>query len=120
MSAGIVLLTVALGSLGAVVRYLVQSLWLDGRRPYGAIVLVNVVGSSLAGALAALPDSPATAPLLVGLCAGLTTFSTLVVHLLTLPDSPPLLRRVLLGALHMVGSLGGCALAYEAVRLVAG
>lgn len=115
MSPEILALTVALGALGAVLRYIIQSAWMGGARRYGAIVMVNILGSAIAGAAVALPESPLTLPLIVGLCGGLTTFSTLVLHLLPVPHSPVLWRRVSLGVAHVVGSVAACALAFEGV-----
>lgn len=78
----LVLLAVAAGgALGAVLRQLTAvSLAGRGRIPWGVIV-VNVVGSFIAGLALAAPLDP-TAQLIIvsGLCGGLTTFSTLSVE----------------------------------------
>ena len=78
----LVLLTVAVGgALGAVLRQLTSvSLAGRGRIPWGVLV-VNVVGSFVAGLALALPLDP-TAQLVIvsGLCGGLTTFSTFAVE----------------------------------------
>lgn len=74
------------GALGAVLRHLASvGLAGRGRIPWGVLV-VNVVGSFIAGLALGLPLDP-TAKLLVltGFCGGLTTFSTLsvdTVHLI--------------------------------------
>lgn len=77
----LVLLAVAVGgALGAGLRHLVStSLAGRGRIPWGVLV-VNVVGSFIAGLALGLPLDP-TAKLIVltGFCGGLTTFSTVAV-----------------------------------------
>ena len=73
------------GALGAVLRHLASvSLAGRGRIPWGVLV-VNVVGSFIAGLALGLPLDP-TAKLIVltGFCGGLTTFSTLSVDTLQL------------------------------------
>lgn len=76
------LLAVAVGgALGAVLRQLASvRLAGRGRIPWGALV-VNVVGSFIAGLALALPLDP-TWQLIVlsGFCGGLTTFSTFAVE----------------------------------------
>jgi CrcB protein len=68
------------GALGAVLRHLASvSLAGRGRIPWGVLV-VNVVGSFIAGLALGLPlDSGLTLLVLTGFCGGLTTFSTLSV-----------------------------------------
>ena len=82
----LVLLAVAVGgALGAVLRQLTSvSLAGRGRIPWGVLV-VNVVGSVIAGFALALPLDP-TWQLIVlsGFCGGLTTFSTLSVETIQL------------------------------------
>jgi CrcB protein len=119
MSPQLLILTIALGSLGAILRYITQMLWTQGAHRYGAVLAVNLVGSALAGGLMAFPENPLTLPLVAGLCAGLTTFSTFVVQLLPTPNSPAPSHRVALGLLHVVGSVGACILAFEGVSLIA-
>ena len=78
----LVLLTVAVGgALGAVLRQLTSvSLAGRGRIPWGVLV-VNVVGSFVAGLALALPLDPTLQLVIVsGLCGGLTTFSTFAVE----------------------------------------
>lgn len=73
------------GALGAVLRHLASvSLAGRGRIPWGVLV-VNVVGSFIAGLALGLPLDP-TAKLIVltGFCGGFTTFSTLSVDTLHL------------------------------------
>ncbi len=78
----LVLLAVAVGgALGAVVRHLTSvSLAGRGRVPLGVLV-VNVVGSFVAGVALGSPLDPTVQLIIVsGLCGGLTTFSTLAVE----------------------------------------
>lgn len=105
------LLLVALGgAVGAPVRFLAGH-WLDRALPWGTL-LVNVVGSTLLGALAALAlDGAAYALLGTGLCGGLTTWSSLAVQTHRLGGAR--------GAAYAVGtvvpSLLGCVLAFALV-----
>ena len=73
-------LLVAVGAgVGSGLRFLVAHL-LDGRWPTGTMA-VNVAGSFVLGVLSALALSGSTTALLgTGFCAGLTTFSSLVVQ----------------------------------------
>lgn len=78
----LVLLAVAVGgALGAVLRQLTSvSLAGRGRIPWGVLV-VNVVGSFIAGLALGLPLDPAWQLIVLsGFCGGLTTFSTLSVE----------------------------------------
>ena len=82
----LVLLAVAVGgALGAVLRQLTSvSLAGRGRIPWGVLV-VNVVGSFIAGLALALPLDPTVQLILVsGVCGGLTTFSTFAVETIQL------------------------------------
>ncbi|UTT63353.1 fluoride efflux transporter FluC [Microcella humidisoli] len=78
----LLLLAVAVGgALGAVARQLTSvSLAGRGRIPWGVLV-VNVVGSFLAGLALGMPLDPAWQLIILsGFCGGLTTFSTLSVE----------------------------------------
>ena len=82
----LVLLAVAVGgALGAVLRQLTSvSLAGRGRIPWGALV-VNVVGSFIAGLALAAPLDPTVQLIIVsGVCGGLTTFSTFAVETIQL------------------------------------
>ena len=82
----LLILAVAVGgALGAVVRQLTSvSLAGRGRIPWGVLV-VNVVGSFVAGLALGLPLDPTwQLIILTGFCGGLTTFSTLSVETLQL------------------------------------
>jgi fluoride exporter len=101
------------------VRYLIHMAWQSGSLRLGSIVVVNIVGSALAGAAIALPESPLTVALIAGFCGALTTFSTVMVQLLPLPGAPALQRRLGLAVLHFGGSVAGCASAFALVTHMA-
>ncbi len=82
----LVLLAVAVGgALGAVLRQLTSvSLAGRGRVPWGVLV-VNVVGSFVAGVALGAPLDPTVQLVIVsGVCGGLTTFSTFAAETLHL------------------------------------
>ena len=95
-------LLVALGgAVGAAVRYLAGHL-LDGRLHRGTL-LVNLVGSTLLGALTgAAVDGDALALVGTGFCGGLTTYSAFAVQ--TVDGG----RR--LGPAYAALTVGGCLL----------
>lgn len=82
------------GALGTLLRYwatLLAAAWLGERMPWGTI-LINITGSFLIGAIAALTETagrwavPADLRLflMVGICGGFTTFSAFSLQTLTL------------------------------------
>ncbi|MER3387972.1 MAG: fluoride efflux transporter CrcB [Microcella pacifica] len=82
----LVLLAIAVGgALGAVLRQLTSvSLAGRGRIPWGVLV-VNVVGSFVAGLALGAPLDPTVQLIIVsGVCGGLTTFSTFAVETIQL------------------------------------
>lgn len=101
--------TVALGALGALVRWGVIQLL--PRAPWWSVGIVNVVGSAGIGVVAALPPTFWSYPLMVGLAGALTTFSTLA--LLMVPStSEGLAQRILVPlALHVLAGVIACAAA---------
>ena len=111
--------TVIAGSLGAVIRLLVLEGLRDHANRFLAVLVVNVLGSALAGGIVALSQSTLTAVVVGGLAGGLTTFSTVAVLLVPKPQGPSV--RLLLG--HAVVQ-GGAAVAaawsaFQIVSLVA-
>lgn len=101
-------LYVALGAaVGAPLRYLLGH-WLDGRLPWGTVV-VNVIGSFLVGLFSALALSEDVLALLgVGFCGALTTYSAFAVQT---HDRGP--RRGLATVLLTVPvALAACALGF--------
>jgi CrcB protein len=105
MSLTLVLLIAGLGALGAVIRYVMVEFFT--RRSLGmvGIVVVNLAGSALAGALAHNPDNALAVAGLIGFCGSLTTFSTVAAS--ALPRTPSLARPALAGLLvtHALGSV---------------
>jgi fluoride ion exporter CrcB/FEX len=112
----VVLATVIAGSLGAVMRLII----LDGLRHHASrwvlVLVVNVVGSALAGGIAALPQTTLTTVIVVGLAGGLTTFSTVAVLLVPTPQGP---RVPLLVGHAVVQSGAAVAAAWSAFQIVA-
>jgi CrcB protein len=106
-----------LGALGAVLRYIAMSQLWPAHSGLVGIAVVNIVGSALAGGLAAAPENAWSLPLLLGLCGSLTTFSTLAVQLNPGTSSVRGTRWVLLALLHSLGSVGAAWLAFSAVTL---
>lgn len=78
----IILITLLAGAAGAAVRFLVTRA-LAARAVWG-VLIVNVVGSGIGGALLALTTGDVRVILLTGFCGGLTTFSTFSVETIQL------------------------------------
>ena len=93
------------GALGAVLRYLASHL------PWG-VLLVNVVGSLIAGLAAAGLTGDARLILLTGFCGGLTTFSTFSVETVQAVIEGRWRRATLSVALNLVLGIGAAALGY--------
>lgn len=87
------------GAVGAVLRYLV-TIAASGRGPL-AVLIVNVVGSFVAGIAIPALDAPWSIIVISGVCGGLTTFSTLGVETVQLV----LQRRAALAVLSVVANL---------------
>ena len=77
-----VLATLLAGAVGAALRFLVTRAYAE--RPGRAVLVVNVAGSALGGALLALTSGDLRLILLTGFCGGLTTFSTFSVETIQL------------------------------------
>ena len=92
----------AFGALGALIRYALLSV--APMRTVGVIAAINLAGSALAGFLGALSAGEVTAALIIGLCGGMTTFSTLAVQIVTTAREKTLLRAAGLAVLHGMGS----------------
>ena len=105
--------TVALaGALGAVARYLVGLAFAHQRFPW-AVLVVNVLGSALGGAFAAVAVSDdLRLVILTGLCGGLTTFSTLSVETVQLVLDGRARAAASSIALNLVLGIGAAALGY--------
>ncbi|MFC9916873.1 fluoride efflux transporter CrcB [Agromyces binzhouensis] len=92
MSALVVAAVLVAGAVGAVIRYLLSKAYpvRPGHLP-GGILVVNLVGSGLAGAVIGLAERAAVSDdvrlvLVSGFCGGLTTFSTWCVETIELAD----------------------------------
>ena len=92
MSVGVVAAVLVAGAVGAVIRYALSRAYpvRPGHLP-GGILIVNVVGSALAGAVLGLAERAAVGDdlrliIVTGFCGGLTTFSTWTVETVELVD----------------------------------
>jgi len=100
-----VLLVLLAGALGAVLRYLCSFL------PQG-VLLVNVVGSFIAGVAVAALSGDAQLIVLTGFCGGLTTFSTFSVETVQAAVEGLWRRAALNVALNLVLGIGAAAAGY--------
>ena len=105
MSLSLWALTLGLGGLGALLRWFSTEI---STKPWAAILAVNIVGSALAGGVAAFPTVAGSLPLIAGLCGGLTTFSTVAVQLTPRQVSRRPLVLIALAGAHCVGGIGAC------------
>lgn len=85
MSALVVIVALAAGAIGALLRYAASILFASRSRLPLAVLLVNAVGSMIGGIVLGLVQSGAIGPdarlvVLGGIAGGLTTFSTLSVE----------------------------------------
>ena len=114
----VVLATVIAGSLGAVMRLLI----LDGLRNHAsrfvAVVVVNIVGSALAGGILTLPQTTLTTVIVMGLAGGLTTFSTVAVLLVPTPHGPRVPLLVARALLHSGAPVVAAWGSFQIVQLV--
>ena len=109
--------TVGLGALGALLRWLVvQAL---PHAPWWSLGIVNVTGSAAIGAVAALPETFWSYPLMVGLAGGLTTFSTLAVVMVPSNTENAVGRVAGPLALHLLVGIAACGLGYIAMTAIA-
>jgi fluoride exporter len=118
----IVLAVLVAGAVGAVLRYALSRAFpvRPGHLP-GGILIVNVVGSALAGGLIGLAERAALDGdlrliLVTGFCGGLTTFSTWTVETIELLDGGRWRAAILNVVLTLVLGLAAAAAAYLAVR----
>ena len=101
----------AAGSVGAVLRYALSRAFpvRPGHLP-GGILIVNVLGSGLAGALIALAERAELSGdlrlvLVTGFCGGLTTFSTFSAEVVALLQHGRVLWACAAAAVHLTGSV---------------
>lgn len=109
------------GALGAAARWGVALAFARADRFPWAVLLVNAVGSGLAGAVLGLAERAALGEdlrlvLLSGVCGGLTTFSTFSVETVQLVQERKAAAAVLSVAANLVLGVGACALMYLVIR----
>lgn len=110
------------GAAGAVLRYGLSRAFpvRPGHLP-GGILIVNVLGSGLAGALIGLAERAGLTGdlrliLVTGFCGGLTTFSTWTVETIELFDGGRWRAAILNVVVTLMLGLGAAAAGYLAVR----
>lgn len=114
-------LVVGGGALGALLRWLVATAFeRAGRFPW-AVLVVNVIGSALAGVVLGLAERAAFGEdvrliLLTGVCSGLTTFSTFGVETVQLVLQRRIGTAALSVAANVVLGVGACMLGYLLAR----
>lgn len=124
MTPAVVIATLVAGALGALARYaLSRALAPRGPFPW-AVLIVNVAGSGIGGAVLALAElgnvsADLRLVLVAGLCGGLTTFSTWTVESVQLvtEDKPIDALLNVLGnlVLGIAAAAGAFALVFAAV-----
>ena len=115
MSAASVALIALGGAVGALLRFAISRLG-EATRPW-LIVLINVVGSFVAGVVAAtIADETCRLALLTGFCGGFTTFSTASIDAATALRSRKRMRALLLVAAGVVVPVSAAALGLLAGR----
>jgi fluoride ion exporter CrcB/FEX len=114
----VVAFTLLAGAVGAVIRLMVVEVFPSTVTRFVPVLIVNLVGSTLAGALIALPPSAITAVIVVGLAGSLTTFSTVTLQLIV-PEPGRRFPWVLGVALaHGLGATAAAWGAFHFVRLL--
>jgi CrcB protein len=113
-----VLVTLVAGAAGAVLRFLVARAFAS--RPVHAVLVVNVVGSALGGAVLALAQLGSVSGdirliLLTGFCGGLTTFSTFGVETIQLVLGGRARFAAISVLANLVLGIGAAALVYGLV-----
>lgn len=116
----IVLLVLLAGAFGALLRFGISRAFPVATRPHAvprAVLIVNVVGSFIAGVGLALTQTqsiPAVAGLIIitGLCGGLTTFSTFAVETVELVMQGKARVAARSIALNLVLGVAAAALGY--------
>lgn len=112
---------VVTGGLASVVRFLVTLAFAQRRGLPWAVLVVNVVGSAIGGAVLGLSESAAIGVdtrliVLGGLAGGLTTFSTLSVETMQLARAGHRLAAVLSVAANLLFGIAAATLGYLANR----
>ena len=122
MSPLLVAAVLVAGAVGAVIRYALSRAYpvRPGHLP-GGILIVNVVGSGIAGAVIGLAERAALSPdlrlvLVTGFCGGLTTFSTWSVETIELADGGRWRAAILNVVVTLALGLGAAVAAYLIAR----
>ena len=122
LSAGVIAAVLVAGAVGAVIRYALSRAYpvRPGHLP-GGILIVNVAGSALAGAVLGLAERAAVGDdlrliLVTGFCGGLTTFSTWCVETIELVDGGRWRAAVLNILVTVSVGLGAAMTMYLLVR----
>lgn len=121
MSAGVVVAVLAAGVIGALLRYGTSLLFAARTGFPWAVLVVNLVGSALGGALLGLADRAAISAewhliLLTGLAGGLTTFSTWSVETIQLVLGGRWRIAALSVGVNLLAGLGVATLLWALVR----
>jgi CrcB protein len=118
----IALSVVVCGGAAAVIRYLVsRALPVRPGHIPGGVLIVNVVGSAIGGAVLGLAERAAVSDdvrliVLTGVCGGLTTFSTWSVETLDLIDNGRWRAGLINIGVTLLLGLGACGGAYLLAR----
>ena len=107
MTQVVMVVTVAMGALGALVRWGIGLLLPTA--PWWSLAIVNTLGSTVVGVLAGLPETPWTYPVMMGFAGGLTTFSALAIMMVPEHTSAQARRILAPLALHIVIAVAACA-----------
>lgn len=123
MTAGVIAAVVIAGAVGCVARYGASRAF-DPRRLPWAVLIVNVIGSALGGAVLALAERAEIGAdlrmiLLTGFCGGLTTFSTFAVDTVQLVLDGRTREVAASVAANLVLGVGAAAGAYALLTLAA-
>ena len=117
-----IVVTLAAGAVGAVLRFLVTRAFASRPGVPWAVLVVNVVGSAIGGAVLALAQLGSVSGdvrliLLTGFCGGLTTFSTFGVETIQLVMGGRARVAALSVLANLVLGIGAAALVYGLVIL---
>lgn len=120
MSTVLVVVTLAVGGVAAVARYLVSLAMVRVSTAESfpwAVLIVNVVGSALGGVVVGLAQNSGMSEevqliVLTGVCGGLTTFSTFSVETIQLLTHGRWRAASLSVGANLVVGLGACAAGY--------
>lgn len=115
----VLLATVIAGSLGAVMRLIILDQLRDHASRFVGVLVVNVLGSALAGGIVALSESTLTAVVVGGLAGGLTTFSTVAVLLVPRPRGLGVSKLMAQALMHSGAPVVVAWSAFQIVSLVA-